>query len=61
MASDDCKHEVCTRDISNMATCIACGKELGPAFSEFDPPYPTGPYMGINRTESFKPAPPKEQ
>lgn len=49
---EECKHEVVTRDISNMTTCVACGVELGFAFAAWDYPPSGGVYGGISRTPS---------
>ena len=45
---EECKHEVVTKDISNMATCVDCGKELGICYALYEYP-PEGSYGGISR------------
>ena len=51
VSQEKCLHDIVTRDISNMTTCVACGKELGICYGVFDT-VPTGEYWGISRTAS---------
>lgn len=51
---DKCPHEVTTRDISNVGTCVACGKDMGIGYAEWERPS-SGEYWGIDRSTHPQP------